>query len=295
MSETRKGTRMKARILKSTSLLVLILTSLAMAASPLGPPSALVGENQWAFGANVGFQSVDLEATGTYYEQGATLRSTSATIEIKDLQSFSSFLQAGLGLTDNWDVYACIGISDADADATVKSAATVATRGFSDNETFGISNNHDLAWGVGSRFTFSKSETVDWGGLFQMTWFNPKVGGSSWVSKSDPTYRINGDWDLDYWEIIVAIGPTIFYDNVTFYGGPFVQIVRGDLTLSGTYADNTNTNTGTVSSSQDLEEEAMVGAYAGMQLDLTDSTLLYMDGQVTPDAWGAGVGILFRH
>jgi hypothetical protein len=237
---------------------------------------------------------MDLEATGTYSEPANG--ETPNTLKIKDFESTAAFVQIGFGLNQNWDIYGCIGVSNGKADGTVQSNPTAnPTRGFWNNETFGIDNNHDLAWGVGTRFTLKKYDSVDWGGLVQMTWMNPKVGASQWTTINDSTYQIQGDWDLDYWEIIAAFGPTIYYENVTFYGGPFIQIVRGDMTLNGAYVYQNGTNTGSASASQDLEEESMVGGYAGIQVDLSNRLLIYLDGQVTADAWGAGLGAVLRH
>ncbi|MCF7975482.1 MAG: hypothetical protein K9N55_16815 [Phycisphaerae bacterium] len=239
---------------------------------------------------------MDLEAKGTYYEQitSQVRKETPNTLKIKDFESTSAFLQIGLGLAQNWDIYGCIGANNAKGDATVESPSQPNTFGFGNGETFGIDNKHDLAWGVGTRFTLKKYDTVDWGGLVQMTWLNPRVGASQWTSVNDSTYRINGDWDLDYWEIIAAFGPTIYYENIAFYGGPFIQIVRGDMTLDGAYVYQNNSNTGTASASQDLEEESMIGGYAGMMWDLTDRMLIHVDGRFTANAWGAGIGILLR-
>jgi hypothetical protein len=268
-----------------------------MAVSPLGPPLAIYGDKTWGSGATFGFQTMDLEATGTYREQiSNTVQETPNTLKIKDFESTSAFVQIGFGLNESWDIYGCIGVSNAKGDATVQSNPTsVPTHGFLNGETFGVDNNHDLAWGVGTRFTLKKSDSVDWGGLVQMTWMNPKAGASQWVTRKTSIYRIEGEWDLDYWEFVAAFGPTIYYENVTFYGGPFIQIVRGDMTLNGAYVYQNGTNTGSASASQDLEEESMIGGYAGIQVDLSDRLLIYLDGQVTADAWGAGLGAVLRH
>jgi hypothetical protein len=169
----------------------------------------------------------------------------------------------------------------------VKNTSPAAALGFQNNQKFDVDGDHELAGGVGTRFTLVDCETVKWGGMAQITWHQPE-GGSAWTNSAGG-FRTTGDWELDYWELIVAFGPTFVYDNVQFYCGPFLHMVRGDMDFSGTTTDGSRAKT-----SQDLEEEAMLGGYAGMQMDLKENMLIYVDGQFTGKAWGIGVGTIFR-
>jgi len=281
---------MKARTHKTMLVLILALTGSAIALSPIGPGQAVLGEDQWGVGINLGFQSMDLAADGTYYEYPPTpIRGTPDKIALEDIESISSFVQIGLGLSPQWDIYGCIGVSEAQGDATVKTASSgTPTQGITDGEKFDINGDHELAWGFGTRFTLTDNETVKWGGMARMTWQKPK-GNSTWTAKADPGYQTTGTWELDYWEFIVAVGPTFVYDNVEFYCGPFLHMVRGDMDFAGTTTDGSRAST-----SQDLEEENMVGGYAGMQVDLCENTLFYVDGQYTGKAWGIGLGTIMR-
>ncbi|MCF7975819.1 MAG: hypothetical protein K9N55_18525 [Phycisphaerae bacterium] len=282
---------MKARIQRAAVILMIGFSSYASALSPIGPAQALLGEDQWGVGMNVGYQSMDLVADGTFYEyppSPAGTRETPDKIALKDVESISSFVQIGLGLSPEWDIYGCIGASEAQGDATVKSASSAAGQAFGDGEQFDLNGSHSLAWGFGTRFTLKDCDTVKWGGMAQMTWQKPK-GNSAWTAKNDPGYRVDGTWEMDYWELIVAVGPTFVYDNVQFYGGPFLHMVRGDLDFAGS-----TTDTSRASTSQNLKEEALVGAYAGMQFDLCRRQLFYVDGQFTGNAWGIGLGAILR-
>lgn len=278
---------MKARTHKITLVLVLALSSSAMALSPIGPAQAVIGEKEWGFGANVSYQSMDLVADGSYYEyppSGPT-RVTQGKIALEDIESISSFIQIGYGLSPNWDIYGLIGASEADGDATAKTASPVPAQGFTNGQKFNVNGDHEVALGVGTRFTVKDYETVKWGGVVQMTWQKPE-GGSSW---NDGNYRTTGTWEMDYMEFIVAFGPTFVYDNVEFYGGPFLHLVRGDMDFEGTTTDGSRATT-----SQDLEEENMIGGYLGMQMDLYENMTFYVDGQYTGKAWGVGVGTILR-
>jgi hypothetical protein len=273
----------------ATVLLIVGFSSYAAALSPIGPTQAINGQDQWGFGLNVGFQSMDLEADGTFFEYpppSADTRYTPDKIKLEDIKTISSFVQISRGLCPHWDIYGCIGTSDAQGDATVKASTSLTpSQAFSDGQKFDINGSHDLAWGFGTRFTLKDSDTIKWGGTARMTWQKPK-GNSDWTANN---YRVDGNWELDYWELIVAFGPTFVYDNVEFYTGPFLHMVRGDLNFEGTTTDGSRATT-----SQDLEEEAMVGGYAGMQMDLYENVVFYVDGQFTGNAWGVGMGGILR-
>ena len=287
---------MMLKMHKTALFLIVALAGSAMALSPIGPTQAVIGEDQWGVGLNVEFQSMDLEADGTFFEYQTPTRTTKDKIALRDIESISSFLQIGLGLSPEWDIYGCIGTSNGRGDASVDSTLTQATHAFEHGENFGIHADHELAWGIGTRFTLSQSKKYRWGGMVQMTWQGPK-GNSRWNTKDTAGggYTMDGTWKLDTWELIAAFGPTLVYDNVEFYGGPFLHMVRGDLDFNGTYTDiSTGNNTGVASTSQDLEEEALVGVYAGMQMDLYKNMLFYMDGQFTGKAWGIGLGTMLR-
>ena len=282
---------MNAKIQIATVLLIVGFSGYAAALSPIGPTQSVNGQDQWGFGLNVGFQSMDLEADGTYFEYppAGPTRNTPDKIKLENIKSVSSFIQISRGLCPHWDIYGCIGTSDAQGDASVKASSSgTPTQAFTDGETFDVNGDHKPAWGFGTRFTMRDTGTVKWGGMAQMTWQKPK-GNSTWTAKADPGYRINGNWELDCWELIVAVGPTFVYDNVQFYAGPMLHMVRGDLNFEGTTTDGSRATT-----SQDIEEETMVGGYAGMQMDLYENILFYVDGQFTGNAWGVGLGGILR-
>lgn len=283
---------MKATMRKTTLVLILGLTSSAMALSPIGPTQSILEKDQWGTGINLGFQSMDLVADGTIYEyppSPAATRATQGKIALNDIETVSSLAQIGFGLSEAWDIYGCIGVVGGKGNATVNRAGSPAgTQAFQEGESFDINGDHELAWGFGTRFTLKDEETLKWGGMAQMTWQKPK-GSTAWTAKNDPSYLTDGTWELDYWELIVAFGPTFVYDNVEFYGGPFLHLVRGDLSLDATTSDP-----GRAGTNLDLEEEALVGAYAGMQMDLYENMLFYVDGQFTGKAWGVGLGTILR-
>ncbi len=286
---------MKAKLYNTLLVLILGLSGSAIALSPIGPTQAILGQDNWGFGINVGYQNMDLVADGTYFEyQPSNNQQTNARVALEDIESISSFVELSLGLSPDWDIFGCIGAADGQGDAKVEnSASTVQTHALSDNEKFDINGKHEMAFGFGTRFTLKDYDTVKWGGMARMTWQKPS-GNSSWetVKPTPDDHRISGEWELDYWELILAVGPTFVYDNVQFYCGPFLQMTRGDLNFNGTYSypgDN-----GTASTVQDLKEEALIGGYAGMQVDLCRTTLVYVDGQFTGKAWGVGAGAMLR-
>jgi len=257
-------------------------SSVAVALPTMGPPKAMIGMDQWVVGLNYSRSNMDLESWGDQRnapDVGPTLDDYTR-FEIDGLESNMVLGQLGYGVHDNWDAFVHIGASDA-ADEIKEDPST----GTGSTYT-GLDGSLGIAWGFGTRVTFWEDEGVTWGGLFQTTWSDPDE--SDVKLKGDSTF--SGDADLDFWEVQVALGPTVEMDGVSIYGGPFLHFVGGDLDIDGrSTADATN-----VTISQDLREESHIGGYVGAQWFVNDSTCAHVELQFTGDAWAAGVGAVWR-
>jgi len=267
-------------------IVVCLSSSLVVALPPMGPPRALLGQDQWSIGLEYARQSMDLEAFGTIEDiQVSPLFVTirDGEHEIQDLTSNVVLSQAAYGLNDDWDVFLRLGATDAqdDIERLYPDGATDLYEGF--DGSFG------LAWGVGTRATFWQDGDVSWGGLVQLTWIDPGDGDIGLAG--DPVF--SGNVEIDFWEVQVALGPTLRVDdNFRIYGGPFLHFVDGDIEISGTTVDmGTDIR---VEATGDIEEGSQFGGFAGAHWDTDDNTSCYIEFQLTGDAWGVGVGAAQR-
>jgi hypothetical protein len=261
-------------------MIVFVSNSLVLALPPMGPPKALLGQDRWDIGIEYSSHSMDLEADGSVTDTYPGLDFIrKVKHNINDLKSNIITGRAGYGINDNWDAFVRLGIVDAkgDIDQIYPDSAS--------DEFKGYDGGFGLAWGFGTKATFWQDEELSWGGLCQITWLEPD--DSSIDLSGDPVF--SGDAEIDFWEVQIAVGPTWrAADNLRLYGGPFLHFVNGDLDLSGRTVDMGTEILTEVES--DIEEESQFGGYVGAHFDLDQNTFCFIEGQLTNDAWGIGIG-----
>ena len=215
---------------KKTALIFFIstiITSTVFGLSPFGPPRSIMQEGQTAFSLEYFRNEMDLQTDGSVTETiPAPLQIwySSKEYQIEDLQSDMFMTRFDSGVWDNWDIFLRFGASGAQGDITEMPAS-----GSNGDQYEDFDGSLGFSWGFGTRVTFYEEDETTWGGLFQVTWANPD--GSSIIDKNDTNF--SGEAEIKYWEVQLAIGPTVELDNIRLYGGPFLHFVNGDLDISG--------------------------------------------------------------
>jgi hypothetical protein len=120
-----------------------------------------------------------------------------------------------------------------------------------------------------------------------MTWSEPDSSSINLQGDSNFT----GNAELDFREVQIAVGPTFQLDDFRIYGGPFYHFVKGNIDISGETDIGFSVVTRT---SQEIREESQFGGYAGTQWHMNKNTSWYVEYQFTGDAWGIGVGAIWR-
>jgi len=273
--------------LLAAALIVMGSGSVLFALPPMGPPRALVGQDQWAVGVGFSHSRMDLEGSGTAREDpdgGGWLPPSYAEHRIEDLTSNMVLARVSYGAFDSVDVFACLGLSDAQDDMTEELAT-----GADGNRYRELDCGHGFAYGFGARATFWQEDDIAWGGLVQALWQNPSDGDIDLVPKDGDPARMSGDAELDLLEIQVAVGPTVQANGFSVYGGPFLHFVSGDLDVSVAGTDSFLA-VNRVELSQDVDQESELGFFVGAQGDANQDITWYAEFQITGDAWGIGVG-----
>ena len=271
--------------------------SVVLALTPMGPPRASLHEGQWAFGLEYGHNEMDLESFGTvdeldYIDAGGgayTLVNTQSDYTKYKIENFKSNMylaRLGVGTWENWDLFIRFGVSDAQGEIS-----EVLANGADGTDQY---KNYDggqgFAWGFSTRATFYEQGDTTWGGLLQITWANPD--SSEITNENDSTF--SGDAEIDYWEVQIAIGPTVEFENLRIYGGPFLHFINGDLTIDGQCLNLGGYDLVTQETSHDIREKSQLGGYAGAQWYLDENSSLFTEFQFTNDAWGVGVGTIWK-
>lgn len=268
-------------LLVGTLVVVSMIGSVALALPPMGPPRATAGQGQWTIGIEYGRSEMDFEAFGDVRTVSIVPFDDYTRYDIDGLESNMIFGNLTYGIQDNLDVFLRLGAADA-ADEISEDPASGTGNTFT-----GLDGGLGFGWGVGTRATFWQDGDVTWGALVQATWLDPD--DSKIKLKGDPDF--SGTADFEIWQVQVAAGPTVQFDDFRIYGGPFVHFLGGDLDIKG---QSPVPFTQTLTAKQDLREKSRFGGYFGVQWLIAGSVTCNVEAQATGDAWAVGVGAVWR-
>jgi hypothetical protein len=231
---------------------MLFFAGSAFGLGPLGKPTAGLTQGQWRLGGEYGYGDMDIDVDVTV--AGLDF---SGTIEGLNTNTFQG--RIGYGLCDGWELYGLVGAADAEVDF--------------------FDGGYNVAYGVGSKVTLVKDETISWGVLFQIDWFSSDDSGTELGE--------DYDIDLDLYEIIVAFGPTYSAsENCRIYGGPLFYMLEGDLDIKSTSLS--------IDMSADAEIDSQIGGYIGAEFDLDTNAEVFIDFVFTGDVTMVGGGISWK-
>jgi len=273
---------MEKKMLFLGVVVVGVLCSAAFALAPMGPPIPTLKQGQWSAAGEYGYSKMDLQADAKWSVTGPVAESGKESTTIKDFKSSMFFANLGYGVSDNWEAFVRLGAADVKMEDW-------------------FDGGYGFAWGFGTKVSFLKQDSITWGGLFQMTWFNPgddKMTDTETfaVGEGQENVTISGKGEVDWSEIQIAVGPTWQTGNLCIYGGPFLHFLNGDYDekLTGTL-----TNPGDVISkaTADIKQDSEFGGYVGAQCDLGNwiqNASWNADLQFTGDAWAFATGVIWR-
>lgn len=275
-------------------VLVCVLSPSTFALGYIGRPTAELRKGQWSVGFDYSYSTQDLERTkvkvnevgddGGYYSDRYRYKA-----DIEDFTTQRYYGRVAVGINDSWTLYGQLGGADVKWDYTVPE--------WGDAE-WGYNFDNDFAWGWGTKFTFAKNPKTSWGAALQMNWLN-----TEWSDKhsyEDPDYRESWqhDADLETWDLLVAVGPTIDMGGWRLYGGPFYYYLCGDYDLKDTgtweeYDDGLDSGYWNIRESADLRAKDNFGGYIGAEIDVSKTCNAAIEFSATGSGWGAAAGLTF--
>jgi len=280
--------------IRASSIVVFLTLSIcistASGGAPMGPSIATLHEGQWSLGGEFAHEKSDLEAFGITMEshEGDSTTAYSQSFEIEGLETDMLFATLAYGFCDNWNVFVRVGAADAQDDVILHPETRA-----SGEDRFGFNGDMRFAWGAGARATFCRSGPWTFGGLVQVTWFDPGDSDFEYGNPSDAVEgAVSGDASIDYWQTQVALAVACQIDTWTLWAGPFLQYVEGDFDLDGQIVLD-NEGVGRFDCDADIEESSQLGVQFGANWDFTNRWNLWAEGQVTGDSWLVGIGAVF--
>ena len=255
----------------------------------MGPPRSILQPEESAFAIELGYSEMDLESFGDITESVSILGVTTTSSDyskykVEKLKSIMPSVRLDTNIAEDWDLFIRLGLSDASSDITEEQAGGTTGRQYND-----FDGGFGFSLGLGTRATLYQQDNTSWGAIFQANWMNP--GDSDITDESDTAF--SGNAELSYWDVQLAFGPTVEFDNVRVYGGPFIHFVNGDLDITGT-TTTTTTNDTSIEVSHDLREESSLGGFVGAQWNLGNNNTLITEVDFSADAWGIGIGAAWK-
>lgn len=171
-----------------------LLSSSALALSPIGVPAASLDRGEFAAGFGFSRSEMDVE----FEFIGITV-----TSEDNELDTYMANLL--WGLDKSWEFQLDLGLSEAE---------------YLD----GSSSSGDFAWGLGVKTTWLDDEKFKLGSVCAIHFYDSYTSGSD----------LGVAWkEHDEWlELQIAVGPSYDFGPVCLYGGPFLHIIDGEAELS---------------------------------------------------------------
>jgi hypothetical protein len=149
----------------------------------------------------------------------------------------------------------------------------------------GLESEYDgdgMFWGLGAKVTLDEQEDIIWGLQVQM---NMVDTDGDW-NATGGSYA--GDSDVEYMEIIVAVGPNYqFNDTMSVYGGPFWYMLDGEKTWDDASS--------TAWEEYDVENQSDFGGFVGLQMDVLTDAILNLEYQLTGDDSIMGLNLVWKH
>lgn len=279
---------------------VVLMVVLALSASTvfavghIGPPTAQLTKGQWSGGFNYSYSVQDLDDTKvkwSWFDDGVLDESGVDKVKITDLTTNLYYGNLGYGISDTWQIYVQAGVADIETDAEAPD------NGYFEDDKFNLDFDNDFAWGWGTKITFAKQDKIEWGTVFQMNWLDTSLSEKDSASDVDFTESWKDTIDVEAYDLLLAIGPTIDMGGWKLYGGPFYYYLSGDLDAkeTGNGVDEGGPYTWNGKASGDLESDSSFGGYIGAQFVLAENWDMSVEVASTFDnGWGVGAGITFK-
>ena len=225
----------------------------AFASTFMGPATAELIEGEWKVGYTFSYAEMDIDVDSPFDT-------------LDDVELTRHYFNLGMGAFKNFEFNILLGSVGVDVDSDDLGTTD-------DYESSG-----EFSGGFNVKYTFAESEKIDWGAMYQMTYF----------SAEDTVDGADIELD-DVYDIQIAIGPKIdLGGGFDIYGGGFFYMLDGDIDVSGV-------------GSLGFEEESNFGGHIGIQYaaqpgkaddgryyDPFKGIIMALEAQFTGDAWGFG-------
>lgn len=250
---------------------VLLMSTQVLAFDFMGPTtSRLKKSGKTSIGVEYFWSKMEIDAEGI-----SALDLTSDTIDDFETDKITANLALGMGRGS--EIFFRFGVTDADPDNNDSWGGIPDHMGSSDEV---------LVLGGGAKWTLYDGAGFGWGLLTQLSWAEYDFDGKSYPVG---VYDVILSPEFEVVEVQIATGPTFkLNDDLTIFGGPFLNFLNGDAEFEGSIDDSS------AFFSADLEQEAILGGYIGAGLELGQKANLSFEIQATSGNYGMGGQFIWK-
>jgi opacity protein-like surface antigen len=257
---------MKYRVLAAVLCVLAMCASTGLALSRMGSPAGTLGAGKGDLGFDYMYAVQNIDFKNSKLD-GVKEADSEGTIKRLDMQTGG--VRFGYGLLDKWDVYGILGVAQASADSV----------NIADGEDFASSAG--FMYGVGTKVTFWQDGALQVGALGQVGWMDSLKDSISTAGGSEVKVKAS------IMETQIAVGPTYeIVKGVSFYGGPFMHLLSGDIDVKW--------DDGAGERKADLAQSSQFGLYAGVEMGVSNATVVNFEYQHTSFADAVGANVTFR-
>jgi hypothetical protein len=275
-------------------LVIVSLCANVFAFAFVGPPTAELKKGQLSVGFNYSYSNQDdSKVKNEWYaievpvDDPTTPDHGTTKVHSRDIKTQLYYGNIGYGIDDWWQVYVQLGAADVKKDNMDERWG----------DWWSLNFDNGFAWGWGTKITFAKQDKIDWGASLQMNWLDASWTGK-WESEGDETYADH--WqdsaEIDTYDLLIAVGPTIDMGGWKLYGGPFYYYLSGDIDNETRGLSTWDGGSGGwfEKGHSDAEADNNFGGYIGAQVDIAQNSSAAVEFGSNGDVWSLGAGIAWK-
>lgn len=253
---------------------------LALALDTLGPPAAGLNLGQWGLGFDYSHSRTDIKLYNAERKNSFGGFEKFESWKIKHFTTDVVTANIGYGFTNELEVFLRLGaIRNEDTKGTVIDSPAK------------YEGDTGFDYGFGAKATLWQQDNLKLGGIAQFSWAKP--GGKTKVNWGGETGVWSYSTDIKVITAQIAVGPTYkLADDVSIYGGPFIQYIDGNISLKG--SDPTNP-TYSEKYSADIRQQNYFGGFIGMQLEFTKDAPFNIEWQHTATDDAFAMNLIWKY
>jgi len=249
---------MSTKLFHTTILILSLCGSIALARTPMGPPTASLEKGKWGIGFHLSKTETDLEFHNT---KGTTIFTWD---KARDFEIKSVMGRLAYGISDNWEVSVGFGASE----AKYKEARSWMDGMSLERLATDFESDTGFITEIGTRVTLYEDGPLGIGASFQANW-TTLDGDYTETTWTDGIFNDAGVGDLETDIFVFQFAPGFIYELfgcINLYCGPLWQWIDGEGEADGVSGSLIGQD-----GEGDITQDSTFGGLIGFYIDIGSS------------------------